>query len=969
MPIHILHITDLHLSASQSWDQEVLLQALLSDLERLRYTHAAPELVVFSGDLANAASDEGIYGHAAKYLTAVLNALGLDESKAIICAGNHDADRSAIVANLPKLAQWRQQGATLGGANSLVEDDGFKAYTKRVFGSFEDLRQTFGATYLLKSTPLWASYFFRDLGVAIATINTAALSGAGLEGFGDQGQLVVAERTLIEASASVAEGVPILFVGHHPASWLNEVSSNLFDTIISRRGVGYFNGHLHAAVPRHTVTMNGAILNSQSGALYSSRSYWNGYGLVSVDVSRRYGRIAFRRWYEQRREFSKAEDLGDDGIFYTSDEARVFFSAVTPSVDPISLERWRVSTLVPHVLKEADSTLTGQQLETIFVEPQFDREVPYAKETETRVGSRLERLSFGDLAGGAENFIVSASAETGKSTLLKMLALTRARQPATTPKWTIPVVIQFEAVRPYKSFVETLIRQALPELPSGLTVRNLLENGDLTVMVDDVDFTISQRWKPLMGFISEFPKCRYILASSTAFVETSALKPEIVPEVPFSRVRMRALESGQLLALIENHGTTDPLKADQLLERVLRDVSALNVPLTPVTGTFLIQIFRDTPDQTILNQAALTERYIEMLLEKYAPRELLPGTFDFRNKVDLLCAIAERMVRTGNYTVDYNEMLSWCIEYLRDYGLNFNATDLLGYFIAARILEKYHDGVRFRLRMFFEFFAATRMIDSSEFKEFVFSDDNYLCFVNEISFYTALSRRDKVELERMYQNFGALSDSIWPIDGDVQSADDLLETYEIPGSKLTEEELEQLFEQIKSKDQLEQDRKALLEGAETIDGDSSQEICRPVFESDAERWLAHLVLLSAMVKHTELIPDADKRRYLSRALQGWVQFAANSLGIVAILAKERRVTFNGITYRSTLAEDVPIGEMARRLSLSMPVASAKMAATFLGTEKLQLQLEEGLGTSSERPAKQFIRLAVLADLGIPNISG
>jgi hypothetical protein len=51
----------------------------------------------------------------------------------------------------------------------------------------------------------------------------------------------------------------------------------------------------------------------------------------------------------------------------------------------------------------------------------------------------------------------------------------------------------------------------------------------------------------------------------------------------------------------------------------------------------------------------------------------------------------------------------------------------------------------------------------------------------------------------------------------------------------------------------------------------------------------------------------------------------------------------------------------------MPSAIARMATIFLGTEKLQLQLEEGLGGDTQTPSQQFMRFAILSDLMVDNL--
>ena len=969
MPINILHLSDLHLESPSSWDQGVLLKALEEDLVHLRHSQEAPSLVVFSGDLAKVASVPNAYDPVMNTLLSILEKLGLGEEHLITCPGNHDVNRTEIAPYLPDLERYRSEAATMSGANRLVDDPQFQAYARRAFGAYASLSDNFGALFRVHSDLFSSTYFYRDLGLAVVTLNTSTLCATGITpSMGDQDKLFVSEKSLLGALDKVPKGVPVVVVGHHPFSWLNQDSASLLERVLSQKANAYLSGHLHEAMPRQSQTFLGEFLSVQSGALYCGRPYWNGYGIVSLAPEAGHARIAYRRWYEPRRAFSKAEDLGDEGVFYSSKDAKTFWRGITPKLDMKVIERWRTTTLLPCVLLEANNTLAGSSLETHFVAPDFDFEVPFKSEGEGRIGSRYETVSLDTLIVSKTNYVISARSETGKSTLLKHIATAIARIPVGEPGWGIPVLLQFGVLRSYAQYVENLIRQKLPELPSGVLAGELIEQGYVTVIVDDVDFSQAERRDGLIAFVTSHPKCRFLFASSTTFVEVAALQPEIAPGVPFSKVRMRPFRRGQLITLVEKHGLTDPLLIDQMAERVIRDASSLNVPLTAVTGTFLIQIIQEEPDSKVINHAALIERYIEILLQKYAPRELLPGAFDFKNKVDLLCNLAEIMARTDEYAPEENDLLGWCISYLKAYGLRYSAADLVDYFVEARLFERHGSRIRFRLRMFFEFFCATRMIDDAEFKAYIFSEERHLEFINEIGFYSALNRRDHEQVERVALALKTLTNELWPEGSDLHDANKYLQNISLIKNDASEDELRELQDRLRSPKIIEQDRAILSESTEFEEESDSQTITRKRVTTPEERWVGHLLLLSSMVKHMELIPDPDKRRLLTETLDGWVRFTTNSMTIVAELAIRKKVVFNGITYRSALSENLSPGETARRMSLYMPAAVARMATIFLGTEKLQDQLEDGIGKSEEPAPRQFMRLAILSDLGVGGLS-
>lgn len=968
--IHVLHLTDLHLEAKEpSWEQKVLLDALIEDLLPLKFTPAAPQLVVFSGDLAKGADASEAYDSVLGYLLKVVEAVGLDETRLIMCPGNHDASRSDVAPSLPALRGWRQQAQTISGANALVSDAKFRDHVARSFAAYGSLSSEFGKAHEVQRSPMAATHYLRDLGLSVISLNTAMLTGTGVStDVADQGQLCVPERVLVEALDAGPKGVPAVVVGHHPTSWFNDENRVLVESVLAKRALIYFSGHLHDAAPKQVVSLSGSLLKVESGALHTARDRWNGYAVVSYDTGTGHARVAYRRWFEKRREFAAAIDLGDEGTFFSSQDARVFWSRKMDQIDLASLNRWQKDEHVPLLSQECNQGFSDHSLDTVFVPPDFEHEVPYRTEADGRVGARLEVIAFDQVVRHAENYIISARRETGKTTALKQLALLISRTESRNGSGSIPVYLQFSSIKPYVARYEAAIRQKLPDLPKNITVKRLLDEGFVTLLVDDVDFSKDDQRKALVAFVTLYPKCRYIFATSSPFVESSALKPEITPSVPFTKIDMRVFKQKHLMTLIERHGTTDPLQVDQIAERVVRDASALNVPLTAVTGTFLIQILQEDPDHLVLNQAAFIERYLEMVLQKYAPKELLPGTFDFTNKVDLLCYVAEKMVLSSEYYPPENTVLQWCIDYLKGYGLPFSAGNLVEYFVTARVFERDGECIRFRLRMFFEFFVARRMIDKEEFRDFIFDDDRYLSYINEIGFYAAISRRDKVQIERILQKFRALSATLWSPAKGVPEENEYLRTFKTPGRDTSLDELQMIQQEIRSPARLMEDRDEMFESVPLAD-DNDQSVVRATFATDEQKWSAHLLLLSGMLKHMELIPDEDKKEYLREILQGWVRFLVNSLGVISALAKDRRVELAGITYKSTLPEDLPAGEVGRRLALSMPIAAGRMATLFLGTEKLRLQLEDGLGSANEPAGRQFLRLAILADLGIPDISG
>lgn len=814
---------------------------------------------------------------------------------------------------------------------------------------------------------------FREFGLSVISVNTATLSTAGLiSPRDDERKLVIPERLLVDAFATVPRDSHKLVVGHHPTSWLSETNEEMVRRLLGQSGHMYMCGHIHIARPETVSGLLGSCHYAQTGALYEWRDRWNGYCVYQIVPGSPHVKAHYRRWYEDRRQFSKAEDLADDGVVYSPPAAREFFAGLRLRVSPHDLEKWRTETLLPALIDECKKSLAPVPIEEAFVPPEFQREVAKSPD-ELDLAAKKEVITFDAAINSQSNYVISATGQSGKSTLLRQWAIRLARKSALEANWTAPVLISFSELRNYAAYVESVASRQLPPIPEKLGgAGRLLEQGLLTFFIDDVDFQDRQKLKALAEFMEKFPNCRYVVASVDMLFEGASVSPVITGALPFTHVQLRPLKRKDLLSLIHGHNVVDSdLSADALLERVTREAKGLNVPLNPVTASFLIQIFSTEPDRILVNRATLVERYIELLLQKFSRPDVELRSFDFKLKRDLLSKIAQHMVDEEEQEPLYNDVLRIVLDYVNHYGFPQDATSILNHFVSCRILEKVEreEGVclRFPLSSVFHYFVAFRMTEDESFRLRIFDPLNYLAFAEEISFYAALARNDKKLLEYVFTAFSRCSEEMWVDSSEELRAGTFLETFVEPNADATEDDLFAINEVIKSNEQIEAAREHHLNG--DVDTRSrNPKVKRPTYKTVGDQWTAHLFLSSQVLKHMELIPNDLKKKYLTDVIRGWLQFCAFSLTLVPRLVKDKTVEINGVLYKLNWNTHEPMGEMARRISLVMPIAASFMATSAIGSEKLRLQLAEGLGTDELSPSEQLMRALLLADIGVPGIA-
>lgn len=192
-----------------------------------------------------------------------------------------------------------------------------------------------------------------------------------------------------------------------------------------------------------------------------------------------------------------------------------------------------------------------------------------------------------------------------------------------------------------------------------------------------------------------------------------------------------------------------------------------------------------------------------------------------------------------------------------------------------------------------------------------------------------------------------------------------MQTLRLPKAEASEEELYEIEDQIFNRKLSQEERDALLDKDAEDNQNLDQNIRRVVRKDGAVQSMALLVLLSSLMKHTELIPSEKKKSVLEHLLDGWNEFTLTSLILIPAMASKKRFWFGGIEYRLNFPDSMGTDEVARRLFLSMPVSTARTAFLNMGSEKLRNLLAVGIGREDEPLERQLLRFCILADLKLP----
>ena len=789
---------------------------------------------------------------------------------------------------------------------------------------------------------------------------------AGLDQVKDLSKLLLPEAALVEAFEYVPSGRFVVSVQHHPSSWLTEFCESDFRDYLGGKVDLQLVGHVHDPRPVVIQGSCGTTFQNQSGALYTWRDdRYLGYSYIRVFPKSKHIEVCWRSYYDKRRCFDTATNVNDtSGWLYSSNQAKRYFAKLFDDSKKQDVKNWVSEILKDHFEKEFEKGLLDRPTAELFVAPPLHRQVFTSGNSEDLDTFKKVEISFQDLCSISHNVLLQAKPEYGRTTLLQQLCISNSKDVASSEsdRHFIPVLLNFSDFTPGTRRVERAIRSALPDLPANCTIESLLQNSAFLVCIDDVVFSNQKNIKELKTFVSEYKSNRYIL-STIAAGEHEGVKADTGLPAQFEQITVGTLKRKGIRSLVQRFDR-DHNDIEELLDRVVRELNAINVPHTPLNSTLLLEIFSNDQSFFPLNRSTLIERFIETLLKKRSLSDIERRKFDFRNQVHYLGHVAKYMCKENRYILNYDDLFCLTDTYLKNLGLGFGAREIIDNSITSRIfqLKVGENSVSFRFKVFLNFFIATQMKAEQKFKMWVFEEERYLSYLSEIEYYSGLERNDldllnmvaKRHEQCLIETFGTKLLGVYD-----DTADKL-----VPKSFRGEKNYsEDLSTAIGETPMSAEERDEFLDTEIPSDAEGRQEVFRPDSSSHHARYFLSLVMYTSLVKNTELIKDSDKRKHLSKVLRSWAITTIVSFSVIQSLVKRRKKSINGLTYTISYPMEYTDERISRLISITLPIKIGSLLFSLVGTEKLEVQLAQNSFSKVEEPRMvSYFRNSLYMDL-------
>jgi tetratricopeptide (TPR) repeat protein len=294
-----LHLSDIHFghgTASDRWDQTLVLNELLKDVgNSLKNGFPKPHVVLITGDIANTGDSiipqENLefieYREAGKWISDLSRLAGLSNQNIFMVPGNHDVQRNVgdTNRNLQRLINGLRDGRD--SIDEALEDKDDRCRLASRMKNFTSFSSVYAPACISDSLSedfmYWQYRLITDYGlcVKIVGLNTSIISTGDDDkkklhlGSGQLGKLILSE--------SRDNKDLVVALSHHPFSWLSD-EINVCAWVQSNCNI-HLHGHLHDTDTRFIQAGGGArIIEIGAGAVHSERDGVIGHGYMWVSI-------------------------------------------------------------------------------------------------------------------------------------------------------------------------------------------------------------------------------------------------------------------------------------------------------------------------------------------------------------------------------------------------------------------------------------------------------------------------------------------------------------------------------------------------------------------------------------------------------------------------------------------------------------------------------------------------------------
>lgn len=754
--LRILHLTDFHLNKKTLKDwRDFYKDAFLKKLELLEEDRKI-DIIAFTGDLLDKGgkdfgnAKDGFDVFSLEIIQPILNKLGLDISRFIICPGNHDINRYAddeideiglkqYLNTTEKVIEFVDKSDRENSFKRIERIKAYKEFEMSLYAVITDnkLQSTFKFSLITE---------INGVKIGVNSLN----SSWRCYDDNDFENILLGENQLNDNFKFIQECDVKICLMHHQLDWISPIEKKTITSHINKNYDIILSGHVHENNGHMSTGFTGSCFHNVSPSGLNeirtdSQKYANGFTIIDYNdkISCHYLKYDHNQklFVDNTNVVNNGKVTFEKPKLESADDQRILRKAIKNIKEDHSL------IMNNHFIRgkyEADS----QNVKNSFIFPPIDKGTNYSNES-------LEIINLSQILNSPDHILFLGPLESGKRSLLYRLIVEYLDEFEVYNK--IPVFIDFKEIK-NREFISIIKEYTTLR---NIEVEMLLKKGKFIFLVDNLDYHESRN---LLHQINRFHKLNNDFPLNRIIATYEHDNIEIVPnevikysKIAFAYYYIRSLRTKEIRQIMKQWLPEVELrKNENNLEKLVNTFSSYHLPNNALSVHLYLWSVENS-DKKPINQAVLMEIYLEIILEKIKEENIYSSNFDFTNKVQLISMIAEKIIKKedGEFCMKYDEFYTTVNEYLKlKVGFSYDVNIIIDYLLDRKIFMKNNNNeIKFSQLCFMHYFIARRMQDNTEFKNYILAENRYFNYPKEIDYYTGLVRSDIETFKLIYGRF------------------------------------------------------------------------------------------------------------------------------------------------------------------------------------------------------------------------
>lgn len=940
---YIIHFSDFHFDFKKQNGEKEILESLIKDIKD-NCKEGKIILLVCSGDLVQSGSLEN-YECAIKFILELLERLSLDPKHFIYVPGNHEVDLNQVDNDFSKAFTER-----IMRKEPSLEDIQKDNITKRLFSFFE--YQKFFSEWPQKKLAFSKIIQCEDSTYGITMVNSAWNTAGNSEY--EAKKIIIPRDFLIDSFREIEACDKKILVIHHPIDWFEDGCASDLENLVSKYDFVLF-GHKHKENVVATLHMNESTLFVYSPKLDLSDNE-NGYTIIGFDDISSEVTTNSRTYIKRRLAYAPSTSFSDDGLQHYTLLKNNSLKQLCANII-INTRSGFCQSLNSLFIVNLLNKDNGKSFDELFVPPEINR----FEEMSRKNKSENYQYSIEDVFKDEDDVVFWGKKESGKTIYGNYIAKYVYDNYQKIRK--IPVVIDCQKIGTYKSAIEKTIGSTIHDLiDSDKSIKKdeictLLKNGCFVLILDNFDKNPKSSIL-LETFKENYPKNKIIIFKERKLANLSEQDKTAIKNIDSKIPHVFFIDSMNkhgIRMLAKKLSDLNPSIEDGFIDKIIYSFSVNNIPRTPFAVSLILSICNEKGNYAPTNQAKILQAFIENILERLNPDEILAKTFNFENKERFLAQFSYFLFEKKTYYVSKEEFSSFTKEYHNNKGYSLDDSKFDRIFFEKGILFLNEEKVFFRYDCLKDYYLA-KYFESNrkDFYEKILSGNNYLIYRDTVQYYAGLVLDDEYLIEE-------IANKIKPKLSQSEDADMFLRENQLR-LNISDEEVKELTSQPsytkEEKDEITNKPDNSQNYVPIEEKEASINNCEATFDLEVE-------LLGNILKNSEELSKEVKERTLIVFFNACVILWKEYNGILAEFAEEllkNRIEENNSEEKNIEDESAIKEKFNNYLKLSIPMAIAQFIFECIGTEKLNKIFVDYYKVQEYDSSKKVLSLFLLCDL-------